>query len=502
MNSTRRDFLLRSGLVTLGGSGLIVSACGGGKSQASDVVVRAVTVSGGTVELADRAKVTLPPNSLDMPTDVRITSTNVPRDYSSISPIYGPVVTSGYRIAVNVGMASVIGESVTVTFPVSKSFIDSLPSGYGPEVFVSVRQSEGSPIDSWELVGSKYDVAKGQIAVDVPGCVFDNSSVADAGNEVNILLGSSLGSHVDGTFADITTRAGGTCKATSIGNPLATMVVQEPFGELRNTGGNNPRYRLHWGADLTANGDDPILSAGKGWVEFIGYKNGYEKTIVVLHQSGVRTLYAHLNSFEVPTGNGTSRILKVDDEVNLGDQIATGVKKTANAAGTGVIPHLHFELAASGGIFEKKNKINPIACTGNEVSGAIEFGDNGSVADDSFTLTITPVTGGGADSGTSRVFGPSAAGQRSYPVAINNLRVGRYRLDLLCNLAPDNVGTYFVRLNDNVKFETGDSSERSDVLDQGETLTEYIVVYSTDSRTRSFTTPIPVNPSVEGRSLD
>ncbi len=497
MNSSRRDFLVRSGLASIGGTSLFLSACGGGNKQAGDAVVRTVKVSGGTVELPNRAKVTLPPNAIDMETDVRITSISVPREYSSISPIFGQVITSGYSITVNVGMATVIGDSVTVTLPVDKGFIDSLPTGFGPEVFVLFRQSEGSQIESWELVGSSFDAAKRQMTVAVPGYVFDNQATTNTGNEVNMLLASSLGAHVDGEFADTTTRAGDTCKATSIGNPLANMIVQEPFGELRKTGGTNPRYRLHWGADLTANDTDPILSAGDGKVDAIGSFGDYENTIVIEHAGGVRTLYAHLNSFEVPTGDGTFQVLKKGVPVTLGQQIATGVKKTAKATGTGAIPHLHFELAASGDIFQKKNKINPIACTGNEVSGAVEFGDNGGVADDSFTLTITPVTGGGADSGTSRVFGPSAAGQRSYPVAINNLRVGRYRLDLLCNLAPDDVGTYFVRLNDNVKFESGDPSVRSDVLEQGKTLTEYIVVYSTDSRNRSFTKPIPDNRAIE-----
>jgi hypothetical protein len=64
MNSSRRDFLLRTGLVSLGGSGLLLSACGGGGGG---------TGGGGTVQLSQdvngrvviEAWVQLPPADIE-----------------------------------------------------------------------------------------------------------------------------------------------------------------------------------------------------------------------------------------------------------------------------------------------------------------------------------------------------------------------------------------------------------------------------------------------------
>ena len=76
----------------------------------------------------------------------------------------------------------------------------------------------------------------------------------------------------------------------------------------------------------------PILAAASGTVivaKSSGFNGGYGEMIIIQHDNGTQTLYAHLSSVKVSVGQ----------QVNRGDVIG-GMGSTGRSTG----PHLHFEV--------------------------------------------------------------------------------------------------------------------------------------------------------------
>lgn len=104
--------------------------------------------------------------------------------------------------------------------------------------------------------------------------------------------------------------------------PLRKVVVTSPFGERDG--------KFHEGVDLRAKTGTPVLAAQDGRVVYSGSKiAGYGKIVVVRHDNGLFTIYAH-----------NSRLL-----VKKGAWIKKG-QKVALSGSTGRVrgPHLHFEI--------------------------------------------------------------------------------------------------------------------------------------------------------------
>lgn len=88
----------------------------------------------------------------------------------------------------------------------------------------------------------------------------------------------------------------------------------------------------HNGVDIAATPGTPILAAATGRVivaKVGGYNGGYGNMIIMTHANGVQTVYAHLRSVYVSTGQ----------TINQGEQIGE-VGNTGRSTG----PHLHFEV--------------------------------------------------------------------------------------------------------------------------------------------------------------
>ncbi|HYF93376.1 MAG TPA: peptidoglycan DD-metalloendopeptidase family protein [Symbiobacteriaceae bacterium] len=97
--------------------------------------------------------------------------------------------------------------------------------------------------------------------------------------------------------------------------------ISSPFG---------PRDgRNHNGLDLAAQMGDPIKAARDGEVILAGPVSGYGQTIILMHEDGTRTLYAHASRLLVQAG----------ERVRQGEVIAE-VGSTGHSTG----PHLHFEI--------------------------------------------------------------------------------------------------------------------------------------------------------------
>ncbi len=103
--------------------------------------------------------------------------------------------------------------------------------------------------------------------------------------------------------------------------PLSEISVSSPFG----TRG----AKMHEGIDLAAMEGTPIFAADSGTVTFSGVCEGYGNLIILDHQNGYSTYYAHCSVLYAATGATPQK----------GEVIAE-VGSTGKSTG----PHLHFEI--------------------------------------------------------------------------------------------------------------------------------------------------------------
>lgn len=90
---------------------------------------------------------------------------------------------------------------------------------------------------------------------------------------------------------------------------------------------------LHDGIDLAAPAGLPVKTAAPGTVIFAGDQKGYGLIVIVEHDSGLITLYAHNRDLRVKTGQ------KIRD-----GQVVATVGDSGRTSG----PHLHFEVRKDG----------------------------------------------------------------------------------------------------------------------------------------------------------
>lgn len=95
------------------------------------------------------------------------------------------------------------------------------------------------------------------------------------------------------------------------------------------------RYRAHMGIDYAAPIGTPVFSVANGKVVHLGFSGAFGNLIILEHQGGYRTYYAHLSNYNVE--------LEVGNEVRRGFEIGN-VGITGRSTG----PHLHFELRKDG----------------------------------------------------------------------------------------------------------------------------------------------------------
>jgi murein DD-endopeptidase MepM/ murein hydrolase activator NlpD len=130
------------------------------------------------------------------------------------------------------------------------------------------------------------------------------------------------------------TSTGDSLRKISILNaPVQYKRISSFFGDRKHPILN--LYHFHTGIDYAAPWGRPIVAAGDGCIKFVGGKGGYGKTIVLQHNTRLRTLYAHLWKF--------AEEIKVGDEVVQG-QIIGYVGQSGRATG----PHLHYEILFDG----------------------------------------------------------------------------------------------------------------------------------------------------------
>ena len=97
------------------------------------------------------------------------------------------------------------------------------------------------------------------------------------------------------------------------------------------------RGRRHQGVDIPLKTGDPVYATFTGKVRVSRYWGAFGNLIVIRHENGIETFYAHLSK----------RNVEVGDWVNAGDVIGLG-----GSTGRSTGPHLHFETRYNGFAFD------------------------------------------------------------------------------------------------------------------------------------------------------
>ncbi len=123
--------------------------------------------------------------------------------------------------------------------------------------------------------------------------------------------------------------------------PVEDFYTTSHFGIRKHPISGRPRF--HAGIDLVTRTDDSVFPVKTGKVILARYYNDYGNTVIVRHERGIETLYAHLARIDVKEGQ------EVNDQTVLGLVGNTG-------ASTG--KHLHFEVSGGGDPVDPLKVIN------------------------------------------------------------------------------------------------------------------------------------------------
>ena len=135
-----------------------------------------------------------------------------------------------------------------------------------------------------------------------------------------------------------TRRVDGHDRLIAIWPVLGYARLSSQFGKRKHPLRNS--MVMHSGIDLAAPRGTPVLAVSAGTVTFAGWRNGYGRTIEVLHDDGWMTRYAHAQKISVKQG----------DQVLQGQLIAQ-VGSSGDVTG----PHLHLE------VWKDDQPINPLS---------------------------------------------------------------------------------------------------------------------------------------------
>jgi murein DD-endopeptidase MepM/ murein hydrolase activator NlpD len=109
-------------------------------------------------------------------------------------------------------------------------------------------------------------------------------------------------------------------------------------GVITSTTGyrNDPfdgRLKHHNGMDIAAPSGTPVKPVASGIVVYSGWRNGYGNSVIIEHDNGMVTVYAHHSSNQVSEGTAVDR---------------STVIALSGSTGRSTGPHLHFEAWRNG----------------------------------------------------------------------------------------------------------------------------------------------------------
>lgn len=128
---------------------------------------------------------------------------------------------------------------------------------------------------------------------------------------------------------------------TADGRPLKKSFIRMPIPYARLTSSFGSRrhpvlgtVRQHKGVDYGASTGTPIMAAGDARVQFVGWKGGYGRAVILDHGRGYTTLYGHMSRF---------------GKIKQGQRVPQGtVIGYVGMTGLATGPHLHYEFRING----------------------------------------------------------------------------------------------------------------------------------------------------------
>ncbi len=321
--------------------------------------VAIVPPEGGSATLEDVASTIFPSGAFTQNTYVRVYTTKseaLDALFRDTAAIYAPLPTTGEQIHINTGLTPPVSDTVTVQVQVPDSLLVSTPSGYAVRLFAQVRQSsDEDSYDGFELFSSVYEPATQTLTAQLPTGVFSDDRTAGAEQEAILILASVRGawqqeastpSQLNSETLRSPAEEPAICSILLVCPVAGGCVVTSPFQPVRE----HPVLgvpKAHRGVDYRAPTGTMIVAAADGQVERSYNSSTYGNTIILRHNDGSATLYAHLSERNV------SEATSVSEGQPIGRSGSTG---------TSTAPHLHFEYVPSGPIIQSPRRIDPEKC--------------------------------------------------------------------------------------------------------------------------------------------
>jgi len=253
------------------------------RNNASDLVVRRQ----GDAFIAEEA---------DQATEIRVVMRS------------GRVLSSLYGATDSAGIPDKIADKMAETLSTNVDFRNDLRRGDTFSVVYTVNYRNGEPVGAGKLLAAEFvNAGKSHRAV-----LFSDPS----GRE------------------DYYTPEGESLKKGFLRSPLEFSRVTSSFSNSRR----HPVFgfhRAHTGVDFGAPTGTRVKATGDATVAFAGRKGGYGNLVILRHQSGYETYYAHLSAFAPGIRPGRA--------IGQGDVIAY-----VGSTGASTGPHLHYEVRISG----------------------------------------------------------------------------------------------------------------------------------------------------------
>lgn len=234
-------------------------------------------------------------------------STTVLAVQDSITKLYGSTDRAIEAVETNPSSIVFLGEIRLDTAPVASMICDTLPL-----------------IDSLSIEDDIVDEAE-------EAAVW-GSAVEFIGNETKSVAGAKYDVFGEDNMVEV-----------SIDDIAKNGIY--PFGGILSSQYGIRRGKFHAGVDISArNGATDILAVMDGVVRVSMFMKGYGNLIVIRHENGLESLYAH----------NSKNLVKSGDVVRSGDKIAV-VGNTGRSYGT----HLHFEFRVMGKVIDPNLILNP-----------------------------------------------------------------------------------------------------------------------------------------------
>ena len=220
----------------------------------------------------------------------------------------GRILSSLYGATDSAGIPDRIADKMAEVFSTSLDFREDLRRGDTFSVIYTVNYRNGEPVGAGKLIAAEY---------------------VNAGKAYRaVLYQDPYGRE------EYYTPEGESLRKGFLRSPLEFSRVTSSFSNSRK----HPVYgfhRAHTGVDFGAPTGTRVKATGDATVAFAGRKGGYGNLVILRHQNGFETYYAHLSGFA--TG------------IRPGRTVAQGqVIGYVGATGTATGPHLHYEIRIAG----------------------------------------------------------------------------------------------------------------------------------------------------------